>query len=419
MCQFSLTLNPSGGSYSDTSYEWSIGATDSSSGACPSSITYTIPTNAIDVQESVPGACAYANITPLQFTLAPGASQGNLLTVNVTRNPGVQGSCSLSFSVLAPDNSQVATATFSVSNQQPPVILEGVSYDGTPEYGNTITLWCRASDAEDPTSQLTVKLWLGTCQSANNCYATRQWDIAGAYMNYNPQLDRFEYYWQINYEPGTYVAATCQAYDTQGASSNWGDAYPLLQVQGLCNNNNVCEYGETAQSCPSDCFTRVSVYPKTVSPGQEVELTVEFSAANFTYSYGMQEMARNVSFNITIAGMKWSTELCRIAYNVIDTEQAWQDYQQQRYGGMHEQYDIEYMQVDKTRNYLKITARCKVPTTLGTGRYQVEVIPILHSKPTPWVPGYDEILVSRLSGFELITPLSFLEIFHKLLTILV
>ena len=419
VCQFSLTLNPSSGSYSDTSYEWSIGATDSSSGACPSSITYTIPINAIDVQESVPGACAYANVTPLQFTLVSGSSQGNLLTVNVTRNPSVQGSCSLSFSVFAPDNSQVATATFSVSDQQPPVILEGVSYDGSPTYGNTITLWCRASDAEDTAYQLTVKLWLGTCESANNCYATRQWDIAGVNMNYNPQRDRFEYYWQINYEPGTYVAATCQAYDTQGASSNWGDAYPLLQVQGLCNNNNVCDYGETAQSCPSDCFTRVSVYPKTVSPGQEVELTIEFSAANFTYGYGMREMARNVSFNITIAGMKWSTELCKIAYNIIETEQVWEDYQQQRHGGMHEQYDIEYMEIDRARNYLKITAKCKVPTTLGTGRYQVEVIPILHSEPTPWVPGYDEILVSRLSGLELVTPLSFLELFHKVLTILV
>ncbi|MBI4174874.1 MAG: hypothetical protein HY517_04470, partial [Candidatus Aenigmarchaeota archaeon] len=99
--------------------------------------------------------------------------------------------------------------------------------------GSTITLKCDASDANQQANTLSVNAWAGEC-SSGNCFATRSWTYAsGSAMTYSGNT--FTKDITITSPAGTSVAATCQATDSLGAGSNWGDAYPLCVVN-QCQN---------------------------------------------------------------------------------------------------------------------------------------------------------------------------------------
>jgi hypothetical protein len=60
----------------------------------------------------------------------------------------------------------------------PPTITAAVYYTGSTNSGEQINFLCDATDSEQPSSTLTVRLWVGTCDPSD-CYNTRIWASPG------------------------------------------------------------------------------------------------------------------------------------------------------------------------------------------------------------------------------------------------
>jgi len=131
-----------------------------------------------------------------------------------------------------------APAPLPVNN--PPVVAGPISYSGACREGGTITLRCSASDANQASNTLSVRTWIGDC-NGDNCFPTRSWATgqgttytSGGAMSHQSG-DTFTRDITITSADGTGIAATCQASDAFGATSNWGDAYPICVVN-QCQN---------------------------------------------------------------------------------------------------------------------------------------------------------------------------------------
>ncbi len=80
------------------------------------------------------------------------------------------------------------------------------------------------------------------------------------------------------------------------------------------NRNGKCEAGETQLTCPTDCYTTVSMSPSQVSSGQEVNLTIAYNDSRHIRGYG-------ASFGLAIDGSKWdSTNGCGLAGSKINPD---------------------------------------------------------------------------------------------------
>ena len=134
---------------------------------------------------------------------------------------------------------------------------------GNCKQGSTITLQCAASDTNQAANTLSVKGWAGTC-TAGNCFATRSWTyLNNGDMTYSSGT--FTKDITITAPEGTGIAATCQATDDLGGTSNWGDAYPL------CTVNN----------CPNP--PTITIDSITPNPSGAGTLSVAFTASRALY----------------------------------------------------------------------------------------------------------------------------------------
>ncbi|MBU5678907.1 MAG: DUF2341 domain-containing protein [Candidatus Aenigmarchaeota archaeon] len=111
----------------------------------------------------------------------------------------------------------------------PPVVTP-VSFSGSTNQGSVVTFMTNATDNEQSSSSLTVRLWVGVCTSGDcSSSSNYQWILDGVQMSYYAG-NEFRYQWTINQPAGSIIGATCQAIDNQGATSNWGDRFPIFTV---------------------------------------------------------------------------------------------------------------------------------------------------------------------------------------------
>jgi hypothetical protein len=155
-CSYSLSIDPSSGSYSDTTNTWGISATDRSNSYCPSTITYTIT-------YSTSGSCDSSNtyVNPTSFSISRG-STFNAFIVKVTRTGN---SCTLSLSVKDPNGNVVATGSYTVSQAAPTTytlnVNSAVDVLGTALAGVQITV-DGTSKSTDSSGKTTFSLSTGS-----------------------------------------------------------------------------------------------------------------------------------------------------------------------------------------------------------------------------------------------------------------
>ncbi|MEM7826879.1 MAG: DUF2341 domain-containing protein [Candidatus Aenigmatarchaeota archaeon] len=159
--------------------------------------------------------------------------------IKVTAGLGVEDTAYVNFRVATPTTIIPATTT---TLNTPPSVTP-VAFSESTASGSTITLLTNATDPEQGSSSLTVRLWVGKCVGTNcSSSSSYNWSVNGELMSYYFGSE-FRYNWTIPYPNGTVVGATCQATDNQGATSNWGDSLPLFTV------------GETTTSTTSTTIT--------------------------------------------------------------------------------------------------------------------------------------------------------------------
>ena len=91
---------------------------------------------------------------------------------------------------------------------------------------------------------------------------------------------------------------------------NQNVADPIFTVSappppGSCNNNGVCEVGETQDSCP-DCRTLVTLTPNQILPGQSMTIKIDMTDGRYVKN-------QKIKYNLFIDGTSWNTALCPIS----------------------------------------------------------------------------------------------------------
>ncbi len=139
------------------------------------------------------------------------------------------------------------------------------SANGECKTGQTMILECDVTDANVPLGDtVSTAAWIGTCNEAD-CFNTRTWEtgFVGAAMTGPATGGTFTISFPVpgGYTEGMPIAATCQATDSHGGTSNWGNGYPV------CILNNCPVLPE---------LTVDSITPNPVKLGDTV--TIVFSA---------------------------------------------------------------------------------------------------------------------------------------------
>ncbi len=182
--------------------------------------------------------------------------------------------------------------------------------------------------------------------------------------------------------PGEFPAhATCQ--DTDGNQASGPDVLVNVSVgvviPGNCNNNNICEVGETQQSCSSDCYTKVVMNPNYTLPNQSVQLIIEFYDGRYIAGH-------NSSYLLDIDGsFYWdSTNGCDLGnFDQINPSPPWPSY-------------ISYILSEN--NHSKLITNCTIPIFVTPGRHILTVTPNIYSNPTTLHSLSTEFTVSRTNS---------------------
>ena len=170
--------------------------------------------------------------------LSPPLNESQYL-VKITAGLGVEDSRYVNLAITTTSIIQITTTTIpgvttttTIPINNPPSVSR-VSFSGSTTQNSRITLFVNAADQEDPSNLLNVYLWVGRCINTDcSSPSSYEWDLNQVAMAY-VSGSLFEYTWTIPYPSGTIVGATSRATDTQGAQSNWGDAFPLFTVGNL------------------------------------------------------------------------------------------------------------------------------------------------------------------------------------------
>jgi hypothetical protein len=219
--------------------------------------------------------------------------------------------------------------------------------------------------------------------TANNTIAGANVSASGPSSGF-ALTDKNGYYSISNLNPGDYtVTASATGYNSQSknASVSTGTTTTVnFVLTPVCDYDNVCDTGET-QAC-SDCKTFVSISPTYTYPGQEVTITIYFNDSRFD----VDKSDYDVKFDLFISNIPWnSTNGCDIGSKKLRSEMNCGC----GMGGCrnkHGYYGSSEYWVDFVDGYAKITATCKIPTTIPMGSHTLKVIPVIYSSPTILTP---------------------------------
>ncbi len=123
---------------------------------------------------------------------------------------------------------------------------------------------------------------------------------------------------------------------------------------GACNNNNICESGETQVSCNNDCKTTVSLNPSQLLAGQTTSIRIDLTDGRYKANDA-------VRFNLLINGVTpWSG--CKI-HNVV----------------LNPLSLPSGVTINSKPIQVTVTATCTMPTSIAAGTHKLRVIPEIFS----------------------------------------
>ncbi|RLE41378.1 hypothetical protein DRJ19_06025 [Candidatus Woesearchaeota archaeon] len=163
---------------------------------------------------------------------------------------------------------------------------------------------------------------------------------------------------------------------------------------GACDNDGVCEAGETQHSCSNDCKTIVDINPRFVHPGDMVTITVEFWDSRFNADQGFNVKMR---FFILPENIIWEEDRGNPFH-----EKEWKELWDREKCGMrgagkhcHGEHENFVFDIWVEDYHGKMSFRARIPEDLPAGVHRVAVIPILSSKPIPLKPAETQIVVGN------------------------
>ncbi|MEM5854848.1 MAG: hypothetical protein QW472_00810 [Candidatus Aenigmatarchaeota archaeon] len=148
--------------------------------------------------------------------------------------------------------------------------------------------------------------------------------------------------------------------------SDWTGSQRKLVLE--CNNNAICEKGETQENCPEDCRTVVNL-TSPVYPGQDVIVKVYFNDSRFNQSV-------DVKVDLFVGGKFWDTTLCPV------NGKKWGEELNCRMEICYGNVGGKSFRIVRSEGYGRIEAVCKIPS-LKAGKYNLVAIPTLYSIPIP------------------------------------
>lgn len=223
----------------------------------------------------------------------------------------------------------------------PPPVVNSIGYGGSCKSGETMTIRCNVTDADDPTSSLIVKGWAGVC-TLPDCFNTRSWSTGvgtvffqDSSMTWNAGNNNFtsQVIDLTMTPPNTPIAATCRGTDPLGALSGWGNGYPICITNSCPTPPSYTFYSiPTAKSGPVIIMFNVSrmlqgnpvvnITKNTGSgPFSVLATFVSLNGLTYTYTFNVQQAFTNGDAQITVTGLG-QTDACYgqgVASITIDT----------------------------------------------------------------------------------------------------
>jgi hypothetical protein len=139
----------------------------------------------------------------------------------------------------------------------------------------------------------------------------------------------------------------------------------------LCNNNGICEEGETQLTCPTDCKTVVSIKPAVTSPQYLVNVTVYFNDSRY-------RQGEIVNISLYIDDVPWSTCFHNVNITASGTDQTC-DWNIRKTKDKYEcGTHTGNMKASSLNSYFKVEASCIVPD-IPAGTHKLKAIPRFYS----------------------------------------
>jgi hypothetical protein len=271
ICDYVVSINPSSGTYSDTTNTWTVSATDSSNANCPSSITYSI-------SYSTSGNCDSSNtyVSPTSFSITRGGTLSNAFSVKVTRT---DSSCTLTLNIKDPNGNIKATGSYEVSTVPPQACSPGE----TQACGNCGTRTCQADGTWGP-CQPDASKCTGDCDV---CIST------DGGLNYNCAGDNSLCSGTASscYCSGSGNSFNCQACPSSGCC----EATCIAHTCGLSPNNARCSEGEI---CRNDC-TCEKVFEAWLGVDNKINMTLGQTFPVSIYVKNKRNVKDSYSFSVS------------------------------------------------------------------------------------------------------------------------
>jgi hypothetical protein len=169
-----------------------------------------------------------------------------------------------------------------------------------------------------------------------------------------------------------------------------------------CNNNGICETGETQDGCPTDCSTKVIVSPSKLYPGEKVNVTVYFNDSRYVggenakivlYIDSTPWTSCAVHDSKWVDNLKWDKSASWMADNVIGSIQG---------------ISPSSVNIVSTNSYAKIKFDCTVPSDLPQGIHILKAVPYIYSKEiklgsseTQFTVSSNSLIIAKLILFSI------------------